>query len=133
VVELTPVEISTLLEAKEELRSIGVLVDEFGEDAVAVRGLPAAAGNADPLRIVEGLVERLSGERAPTREELVEDLLATLACRAAVKAGDRLRREEVADLLVAAEELTHSHTCPHGRPTALSLSYGNLERHFKRK
>jgi DNA mismatch repair protein MutL len=133
VVELTPVEIETVLSAREELRAIGVLVDEFGVDAVAVRGLPAAAGNADPLRIVEGLVERLSGERAPGREELVENLLATLACRAAVKAGDRLRREEVADLLRAAEALTHAHTCPHGRPTSLSLSYGSLERHFKRK
>ncbi len=133
VVELTPVEITTLLSAREELASIGVLVDEFGEDAVAVRGLPAAADNADPLRIVEGLVERLSGERAPTREDLVENLLATLACRAAVKGGDRLRRDQVADLLSAAESLTHAHTCPHGRPTALCLSYNSLERHFKRK
>ena len=133
VIELTPVEITTLLSAREELKAIGVIVDEFGEDAVAVRGLPAAAGSASPLRIVEGLVAKLAGEGALGREELVENLLATLACRAAVKAGDGLRRDQVADLLSAAEQLTHSHTCPHGRPTALSLSYGSLERHFKRK
>ena len=133
VVELSAVETAAVLEVKEELKAIGLLVDDFGGDAVAVHGLPAAASSADPAAILEGVLERLNQDRRPSREDMVESLLATIACRAAVKAGDRLDRETVADLLAAAEVLQHAHTCPHGRPTSLGLTYASLERHFKRK
>jgi DNA mismatch repair protein MutL len=133
VVELTPVEMETLLAEADALAGVGVLVEEFGRDGVAVHGLPAPVSGADPAWILEGLLERLAEDRPAAREDLAEHMLATLACRAAVKAGDRLSREQVADLLEAAESLVHAHTCPHGRPTELRISYSSLERHFHRK
>jgi DNA mismatch repair protein MutL len=83
--------------------------------------------------VVEAALARVTEDRTPEAEDLVEGFLSTLACKAAVKAGDPLSHEQVADLLAAAEALEHSHTCPHGRPTELVLTYSDLERHFKRK
>jgi DNA mismatch repair protein MutL len=133
VLELGAVERATVLERRAELARAGLLVEEFGDDGIAVQGLPAAAAAADPVAVVEDLLGRLAAEESPRGEELVETVLATLACRAAVKAGDRLGREHVAALLSEAERITHAHTCPHGRPTSLRISYGDLERHFKRR
>ncbi|MCU0727287.1 MAG: DNA mismatch repair endonuclease MutL [Planctomycetes bacterium] len=133
VVDLRPTEVAALEEAREVLRAIGVLVESFGPSSVGVSGLPAAVGGADPADLLVGLLGTLAEERSPRAEDLADRLLSTMACRAAVKAGDRLRREQVADLLSAAERLEHAHSCPHGRPTALRLDYGTLERHFHRK
>jgi DNA mismatch repair protein MutL len=133
VVELTPTEVEALSEAAGILRGVGVLVENFGPGSVAVSGLPAAVGVADPADLLVGILGALGGEEPPRAAELADRLLATMACRAAVKAGDRLTREQVADLLASAERLNHAHSCPHGRPTTLRLDYGALERHFRRK
>ncbi|MHC4473729.1 MAG: hypothetical protein ACYS99_22550, partial [Planctomycetota bacterium] len=127
------VEIETLLADREALAAVGVLVEPFGKDSVAVHGLPAQVSGADPASILEGILARAEEEKPAGREDLAERMLSTLACRAAVKAGDRLSRDQVADLLEAAESLTHAHTCPHGRPTELRISYASLEKHFHRK
>jgi len=100
---------------------------------VAVSGLPAAAAKADPVAVVERILTGLAEERAATPEDLVEDILASMACRAAVKAGDRLTREQVLELLREAGGLEHSSTCPHGRPTTLRLTFDALEGYFKRR
>ncbi|MHC4860571.1 MAG: DNA mismatch repair endonuclease MutL, partial [Planctomycetota bacterium] len=133
LVDLSPVEIETLLADREALAAVGVLVEPFGKDSVAVHGLPAQVSGADPASILEGILARAEEEKPAGREDLAERMLSTLACRAAVKAGDRLSRDQVADLLEAAESLTHAHTCPHGRPTELRISYASLEKHFHRK
>jgi DNA mismatch repair protein MutL len=110
-----------------------LIVEPFGEDGVAVSGLPAAASNADPVAVVEGILAGLADDRAASAADLVEDTLASMACRAAVKAGDRLTREQVLELLREAEGLEHSATCPHGRPTTLRLTFDALEGYFKRR
>jgi DNA mismatch repair protein MutL len=58
--------------------------------------------------------------------------LFTMACHAAVKAGDKLKEEEIAELLEQGERLEHDSTCPHGRPTRLLIGSTELERLFKR-
>ncbi|MEN8151123.1 MAG: DNA mismatch repair endonuclease MutL [Planctomycetota bacterium] len=132
VVEVSPVEAGRLLDAREALAAAGLLVEPFGEDGVAVQGLPAAAAKADPASVVSAILSGLAEEREVAPEELVEDVLASMACRAAVKAGDRLTREQVRELLAEAEDLEHAGTCPHGRPTTLRLTFEALERHFRR-
>jgi len=133
VVELSPVETGRLLDAREALAAAGLIVEPFGEDGVAVRGIPVAAAGADPVAVVEGILAGLAEDREAAREDLVEDTLASMACRAAVKAGDRLTREQVVELLREAEGLRHSATCPHGRPTTLRLTFEALEGYFKRR
>ena len=74
----------------------------------------------------------LSTERAPSREQLLHDLLSLMACHAAVRAGDRLTSEAIQELLAQRELGQNSHHCPHGRPTSLRFTRRDLERHFKR-
>jgi DNA mismatch repair protein MutL len=74
----------------------------------------------------------LSKERAPSREQLLNDLLSLMACHAAVRAGDRLTQETIGALLAQRELAQNSHHCPDGRPTSLRFTRHDLERHFKR-
>ena len=74
----------------------------------------------------------LCKERVPCREQLLNDLLSLMACHAAVRAGDRLTPEAIAELLAQREVAQNSHHCPHGRPTSIRFSRHDLERHFKR-
>jgi DNA mismatch repair protein MutL len=71
-------------------------------------------------------------DRAPNRDQLLNDLLSLMACHAAVKAGDRLAAEEIAALVAQREFVNDTHHCPHGRPTSLLLSRQELDRQFRR-
>jgi DNA mismatch repair protein MutL len=83
--------------------------------------------------LLQAVVDHLlSKERMPSREQLFNDLLSLMACHAAVRAGDRLTHEAIAELLAQRELAQNSHHCPHGRPTSLRFTRHDLERHFKR-
>ena len=66
------------------------------------------------------------------REQLLHNLIATMACKAAVKAGDRLTQEEIDHLMHLREMAEDSHHCPHGRPTSLLFSRQELDKQFRR-
>ena len=66
-------------------------------------------------------------------EEALRDVLDMMACKAAIKAGDQLTPQELADLLDMRETVERSSNCPHGRPTSLRLSIEDLERQFGRR
>ncbi len=79
------------------------------------------------------MVDHLVGrERVPDREVLLEELMALMACHAAVRTGDRLRVEEIAALVAQRELAEDAHHCPHGRPTTLLVSHRDLDRQFRR-
>ncbi len=123
-----------LVEEREWLGTLGWEVEAFGEDAVAVQGMPAVLRRPDPdaaLREVLELLER-SDKEGLDRTALLSEAVDRMACRAAVMANDVLRSEEILALLDEAESLNHSHSCPHGRPTRLVLARGDLERWFHR-
>jgi len=83
--------------------------------------------------LLRDLVEHLrSKPLPPTRDALVADLLHMVACKAAVKAGQRLTAEEIAALLERRHLVADAHHCPHGRPTALVFTKSELERQFGR-
>jgi len=100
---------------------------------VLVAGYPAMLANMGPADVLRGLVDRLlSGGKLPDRRDLLDDLLHTIACKAAIKAGDRLTPEEVAALVEQRHLIDDAHHCPHGRPTALVFSRDELDKLFKR-
>jgi len=134
VVHLGHAEAALVTESADLLRSLGWLVEPFGEDAVAIQGLPAVLRRPDPEAVLTELLEVLARGEADglDRASLVKETVDRMACRSAVMAGDVLRAEEVLALLEQAEALDHSHSCPHGRPTRLTLSRGRLERWFHR-
>jgi DNA mismatch repair protein MutL len=132
-IDLPAEQAAKVLEAAEALRELGLEVSEFGGHTVLLSSYPTLLSRKSPLEIFQGVLDYLlSKDRPPTREVLLHDLMATLACKAAVKAGDRLSPEEITHLLQLRQLAEDSHHCPHGRPTALLLSRRDLDRHFRR-
>ena len=90
-------------------------------------------GKLSPEEILRQVVEQLMAkDRPPERRDLIDELLHSMSCRAAVKAGDSLAIEEVVSLLLQRDLCQDSHHCPHGRPTALVFTKDELDRRFRR-
>jgi DNA mismatch repair protein MutL len=132
-VDLSPAEAATALAHAELLAKLGVEVAAFGGDTVLVTSYPAMLANFRPAEVLHDLVARLLSEgKAPDRRDMVDELLHMIACKAAIKAGDRLSAEEVAALVEMRHLAQDSHHCPHGRPTALVFTREELDRQFLR-
>jgi DNA mismatch repair protein MutL len=101
---------------------------------VAVRACPAVLKRPDPAASLREVLDLLDAGRRDglARAALLSSVVDRMACRAAVMAGDALHPDEVRALLDRAETLNHAHSCPHGRPTRLTLSRKDLERWFHR-
>jgi DNA mismatch repair protein MutL len=132
-VDLSPAESAAALEHRELLAQLGMKIEPFGGGTVLVVSYAAMLANVNPADVLRGLVEQLlSGGKLPDRRDLLDELLHTIACKAAIKAGDRLTPEEVSALVHERHLIDDSHHCPHGRPTALVFSRDELDKHFKR-
>ncbi|MCR9115775.1 MAG: DNA mismatch repair endonuclease MutL [bacterium] len=132
-VHLAPAEASAVIEATELLADIGLLVEAFGGDTVLVSACPVMLGRMQPAELIRRIAETLieaDGKLAP--REATDELLHMMACKAAVKAGDRLTPEEITSLLEQRHLCHDAHHCPHGRPTALVFSRHELDRRFGR-
>jgi DNA mismatch repair protein MutL len=132
-VDLSPAEAAIALEHRDVLGRLGLKIEPFGGDTVLITGFPAMLANMNPGEVLHALMERLvSGGGQPDRRDLLDDMLHTVACKAAIKAGDRLTAAEIAALLEQRHSVTDSHHCPHGRPTELVFTREELDKQFKR-
>ncbi len=132
-VDLSPAECAAALEHRPLLAQLGLKLEPFGGSTVLVVSYPAMLANVNPGEILRGLVEQLmSGGKLPDRRDVLDELLHTIACKAAIKAGDRLTPEEVTALVQQRHLVEDAHHCPHGRPAALVFSRNELDKHFKR-
>jgi DNA mismatch repair protein MutL len=132
-VELTAEQAAATLEHKEALAELGLAVGDFGGGTVLLHSYPAILARRSPQAILKAVVDHLvSRDRAPTRDQLLNDLLSLMACHAAVRAGDPLTPEEIAALVAQRALADDTHHCPHGRPTALLFSRDDLDRQFRR-
>ena len=132
-VDLGPAEAAAAMENQAVLGQLGMKIEPFGGDTILITGFPAMLANMNPGEVLHGLLERLlSGGKQPDRRDLLDDLLHEIACKAAVKAGDRLGADEIAALLEQRGLVDDAHHCPHGRPTALVFTREELDKQFKR-
>ncbi|MGD0654905.1 MAG: DNA mismatch repair endonuclease MutL [Thermoguttaceae bacterium] len=132
-VDLSAPEAAAALENRDLLARLGMKIEPFGGDTVLVVGYPAMLANINPVELLRELLDRLmSPGRQPERRDLLDELLHTIACKAAIKAGDRLKPEEIAALLEQRHLVDDAHHCPHGRPAALVFTREELDRQFKR-
>jgi DNA mismatch repair protein MutL len=132
-IDLPAEQAAVVLEAADELRELGLEVSDFGGNTVLLSSYPTLLGRKPAHVIFQGVVDHLlTKERPPTRDAMLHLLMATMACKAAVKAGDRLTPEEVAHLLHLRQLAEDSHHCPHGRPTSLLFSRQELDKQFRR-
>jgi DNA mismatch repair protein MutL len=132
-IDLTMEQAAAVLDKRAQLGELGLDVEDFGGGTVAVSGYPALLSRVPVAQIFRAVADALAArDRPPTRDQLFEHLLATMACKAAVKAGDRLSPEEIDHLMRLRPTVEDSHHCPHGRPTSLVFSRQELDKQFKR-
>jgi DNA mismatch repair protein MutL len=134
VVDLGPAEAERVIAAAPDLARAGLEVEAFGGTAVLLRAMPAALGAADGTALLRDLAALLA-ERAGTEalEARLDAVLARVACHHSVRAGRRLRPEEMDALLREMERTPGAGACNHGRPTFVALSLRDIERLFGRR
>jgi DNA mismatch repair protein MutL len=126
-------QMSLLEQIRPMLGRLGIEVEAFGPDSVAVQSFPSFLSRLDPGEFVAELLERGEQELLDLHEEeLLHEVLDMMSCKAAVKAGDALTVGEIEALLARRQLVERSSNCPHGRPTTLRLSLRDLEKQFKR-
>ena len=131
-VELTHSQAHLIMEHSEALEGAGVKVESFGGSTILVTSKPVLVGKTPAVSLIRELLERLECSSQSAGEVIVDEVLHGLACKAAVKAGDPLSEGEVNALVRDRHIIEHSHHCPHGRPTSLTLSKEELDRQFRR-
>jgi DNA mismatch repair protein MutL len=134
VVEVSRAELELLEEHQEELARIGIEVEPFGANAVAVRGMPARLRHPDPIGLVRDVADVLASTgKSPTAADVIEEVLHRTACRSSVMAGDELTEDAIRTLIARGQELESDQTCPHSRPTRVRFTLADLERAFHRR
>ena len=134
VVELDETDVERLAARAEELSRYGLLLEAFGPGAVAVRETPALLGEIDAASLVRDLAEHIAewDDSVPLERKLMH-VAATMACYGSVRAGRRLKPEEMNALLREMEVTPNSGQCNHGRPTYVELRLTDIERLFGRR
>jgi DNA mismatch repair protein MutL len=132
-VDLKADQAAGLLEARRELAELGLDIEDFGNGTVLLSSYPAVLGRRPPALILREVVDFLAAQdRTPNRDQLLHDLMSMMACKAAVKAGDRLSSIQITALLEQRHLANDNHHCPHGRPTSLLFSRKDLDKQFGR-
>jgi DNA mismatch repair protein MutL len=134
IVELDESAVEKLVDRAEELASFGLAIDSFGPGAVAVRETPSLLGKTDAASLLRDLAEHMAewDEALPLERRLMH-VAATMACHGSVRAGRRLKPEEMNALLREMEETPNSGQCNHGRPTYVELKLSDIEKLFGRR
>ncbi len=134
VVELDESAAEALAARVGELEAFGVVLERFGAGAVAVREMPALLGDGDIKGLVRDLADEImQGDGTISLKEKLEAVCATMACYGSVRAGRRLKADEMNALLREMEATPHSGQCNHGRPTYVELKLTDIEKLFLRR
>jgi DNA mismatch repair protein MutL len=134
LLEPMPLEASPRQEAElwahyQELAEFGFTIEPFGGKTFLVRAVPAMLNDKDWTGMLRELLDSLSeGDKS----NWVEAVISTMACHSAIRAGQALSDSEMRELVRQLEQAVTPHTCPHGRPTMIHLSYGQLKKDFGR-
>jgi len=132
-VDLSAADRALLAEERELLRRCGYEWSEFGPGTIALESVPALLPRAHAVAVLHDLLALLRTRAARVEARtLFHDVADTMACKASVRFGDRLSREEIASLLLESGALERAFVCPHGRPTVWRIPLAELERRFRR-
>jgi len=130
--QLSPHQLYVLRENEQVLRDMGFDIERLGDDSYVIRAMPVVFhGMVDEEEITE-IIMRLV-EESGKKEEQIKVLLSTAACKASIKAGEKLSYEYMRGLVEQLKTAKIPYTCPHGRPTMIRLSKKEIEKRFKRR
>jgi DNA mismatch repair protein MutL len=134
IVELDEADVERLAARAEELGRYGVVLEAFGPGAVALRETPSLLGEIDGAGLVRDLAEHMSewDESLPLERRLMQ-VASSMACHGSVRAGRKLKPQEMNALLREMEVTPNSGQCNHGRPTYVELKLTDIERLFGRR
>ncbi len=129
---LNPEAVSLLLTNQSMLEQLGFEIDEFGDNTLLLRQIPMDLSQEDALDALDSLAADLQNGRREKKTDVRDELLHTVACKAAIKAGWHTDEKELYTLAKQVMEREELKYCPHGRPICITLSKKQLEKQFKR-
>lgn len=133
IIELSSSDITTLITAKAQLFKSGLVLEEFGDNAIIVHETPALLGDFNVKSLILDIMDELSNSgNSKKLEEEITSILSRTACHGSIRSGRRLNQEEMNALLREMEVTPYSGQCNHGRPTYIELKLKDIERLFGR-
>ena len=139
MLELRPEYAAVLAQKKEQIEQLGLVVDEFGGDTYIIKAVPAVISYLEPEEILTGILMEFAGPeygrevgRKRADATRVDDILSSMACKAAIKAGQNLNTLEIQELLKLMQESKAFTHCPHGRPVVRMFSAAEIKKWFHR-
>ena len=139
MLELTPESAEILEKNREEISEFGIVVEEFGGDNFIIKAVPSVISHLDPEEILTGILTQFSGSdysqgegRKRKDATRLDDILSSMACKAAIKAGQNLTPLEMQQLLKLMKESKAFTHCPHGRPVVRMFSAAEIKKWFHR-
>ena len=133
VITLTHKEMDIAKENIKMFEQAGFSLEEFGENTIKLTGVPTVCIDLDTKELFLETLDEINTVARTAKQEKEEKFIATVACKAAVKANMALTKEEVESLLDKLLQLPNPFTCPHGRPTVIKMTKYDIERKFARK
>ncbi len=131
--QLTDAQADAIKANAELLEKLGIELAPFGPRTYAIQAFPTLLAKVAPLDFVQDLIDLLTDKGLGLdAEELLDEVLNMAACKAAIKAGQKLTDSEIEQLLADRERTERATRCPHGRPTTIKFSITELEKQFKR-
>ncbi len=133
IITLTHKEMGIYKDNKDMFQRAGFMVEEFGENTVKLSGVPDILIDLETKELFLETLDEINTVARTAKQEIEEKFIATVACKAAVKAHMVLSKEEVTELLDKLLQLPNPFTCPHGRPTAIRMTKNDIEKKFSRR
>lgn len=132
LVTVTRREQELLMEHQALLEGIGLTIEPYGDQEMAIRSIPMVLGNPQAKDFLHDILNQLESERGTITMEKRRASILQLACKKAVKGGDALTEDEIRHLVTQMIDQQVTPTCPHGRPLVISLSHQELDKRFRR-
>ena len=133
IINLSHKEMDIARENMEMFQKAGFTLDEFGENTIRLTGVPNICLELNTKELFLETLDEINTVARTAKQEIEEKFIATVACKAAVKANMALTKEEVDKLMEQLLVLPNPFTCPHGRPTAIKMTKNDIERKFSRR
>ena len=133
IITLSHKEMEIAKDNMQMFRKAGFMLEEFGENTIKLTGVPEMCLDLETKEMFLETLDEINSVSRTAKQEIEERFIATVACKAAVKANMALTKEEVDSLMQELLVLPNPFTCPHGRPTAIKMSKYDIERKFARK
>ncbi len=133
IINLSHKEMDIAKENMEMFEKAGFMLEEFGENTIKLSGVPNICLELDTKELFLETLDEINTVARTAKQEIEEKFIATVACKAAVKANMALTEIEVDNLLKQLLVLPNPFTCPHGRPTAIKMTKNDIEKKFSRR